>query len=159
MGTLKDRAVNGAELRSSLLIRAARAEDLDTVLGLLREASLPEAGVTESFGSFMIATRGDQVVGSCGLERYGEDGLMRSVVVAPELQRSGVGRALTEYALSRAREQRLTKVYLLTTTARSYFETLGFQVVPREQAPAGIRGSWEFSNGCPSSATFMARSP
>lgn len=141
------------------VIRDTRPEDLDGVLALLRDAGLPETGVRENFGSFLVATRGDRISGSCGLEGYGAAGLLRSVVVAPEARGAGLGRKLVRAALSRAGERDLGRVYLLTTTARAYFESLGFELTARAHAPEAIRGSWEFSNGCPSTAVFMARKP
>lgn len=139
----------------AVVIREARASDLDAVLALLRENALPDTGVSDSFGSFLVATHDERVVGSCGLERCGSDALLRSVVVAAEVRRSGIGRELVEAALLRARQQRFDGVYLLTTTAREYFEALGFERALRDEAPDAIRDSWEFSNGCPSTATFM----
>lgn len=143
----------------AVVIRDATPGDLEAVLALLRRAALPEEGVEERFGSFLVATRDDRVVGSCGLERYGANGLLRSVVVSAEERKLGIGRRLIQAALLRAREQDLAGVHLLTTTARAYFERAGFRIANRESAPEGIRGSWEFSNGCPSTAVFMSRTP
>lgn len=148
-----------ADRIDALVIRDASPRDLEAVLALLRESALPESGVREGFASFMVATRNERVVGACGLEGYGAGGLLRSVVVAPEERKHGIAQKLTTRALLRARERGMKHVYLLTTTARAYFAALGFEIALREEAPEGIRGSWEFSNGCPGTATFMRRAP
>lgn len=159
MGTVTSTANDTMDGAGSIVIREARASDLAAVLELLQSSALPETGVAEAFGAFLVATRDERVLGACGLERYGSDRLLRSVVVAREARHGGVGRRLIDTALTRAREQRVDAVYLLTTSARDYFARHGFQPTPREDAPAAIRSSWEFANGCPSSATFMARRP
>jgi amino-acid N-acetyltransferase len=151
--------VERADRVDALVIRDADPRDLAAVLALLRESALPERGVREGFASFLVATRNERLVGSCGLESYGADGLLRSVVVASEERKQGIAHELTTHALLRARERGMKHVYLLTTTARAYFAALGFEIAVREEAPEGIRGSWEFSNGCPSTATFMRRAP
>jgi N-acetylglutamate synthase-like GNAT family acetyltransferase len=46
-------------------------------------------------------------------------------------------------------------VYLLTTTAESYFPRFGFVTVPRAAVPEGVRTSIEFRSACPSTATAM----
>lgn len=139
------------------MIRGARPDELEAVLALVREAALPENGLLESFGSFLVATRAGRVVGCSGLERHGEYGLLRSVVVARGERGGGLGRRLVEAAFARAGEQRLKCVYLLTTTARDFFTRSGFAVASRDAAPESIRVSWAFVAGCPSTATFMAR--
>jgi N-acetylglutamate synthase-like GNAT family acetyltransferase len=48
--------------------------------------------------------------------------------------------------------QRLT---LLTETAAKYFETFGFRVIQRSEAPQAVTVSDEFRNVCPASATTM----
>ena len=48
--------------------------------------------------------------------------------------------------------------FLLTTTAREYFLRRGFADCSRETAPPGIRESFEFRSGCPSSAAFLKKS-
>ena len=49
-------------------------------------------------------------------------------------------------------------LYLLTTTAASFFTRLGFQPADRATAPAAIRASREFAEACPATAAFMRRS-
>jgi amino-acid N-acetyltransferase len=98
-----------------------------------------------------------RVVGVAGLELYGEDGLLRSVAVDEDYRGQGLAAALVEAVLQRAQRVGLRSVYLLTTTSRDYFARRGFKDVAREQAPPAIRESWEFKNGCPSTAAFMRR--
>ena len=136
----------------------AQPHDLPVVLELLRRADLPAEGVAEHFRNFVVVRDDACVVAAAGLEVCGEDGLLRSVVVDPAFRGSGLGGVLLEGAKDLARRSELKDLYLLTTTAREYFKGHGFADCPRELAPAGIRESWEFRTGCPSSSAFMKRS-
>jgi N-acetylglutamate synthase-like GNAT family acetyltransferase len=134
---------------------AARAQDLDAGLELLRRAGLPDTGVAEGFSDFLAVRDGTRLVGLCGLEVHGKDGLLRSLVVDPQYRGEGVGAALVDGTMARARERGVSRVYLLTTTARDYFLRRGFRDCPREDAPTAIQESWEFKSGCPSTSAFM----
>lgn len=137
-------------------IRRAKNDDLDAICKLLETASLPLEGVSESIGNFILAEgNAILVVGAAGLEVYGRFALLRSVVVAPGWQGYGVGRALTGEILSRARSRNIDEVYLLTTTAESYFPSFGFTRVERADVPDELQQSPELRGACPASATVM----
>lgn len=138
-----------------LEVDGAKAHDLPAALELLRRADLPEDGVVEQFGNYFAARDDARLVGLGGLEVHGPDGLLRSVVVDPQYRGEGVGGHLIDFALALARKMELAGVYLLTTTAHDYFLKRGFADCPREEAPAGIRGAWEFKTGCTQKAAFM----
>jgi N-acetylglutamate synthase-like GNAT family acetyltransferase len=104
-----------------------------------------------------VALEGDRIVGAAGVERYGRYGLLRSVVTAPGARRKGVAEALTRNRLDWAATEGLEAVYLLTTTAASYFPRLGFAPVDRADLPAEVQGSREFATVCPGSAVAMRR--
>src|SRR3546814_21074615 len=48
-----------------------------------------------------------------------------------------------------------TRLYLLTTTAESFFGRFGYAPIPRASAPAEITDSAEFRSLCPASAAFL----
>lgn len=136
----------------------ARTHDVPEGLDLLRRTELSEKDVAERWGHYFVVREDDgRVVGIAGLEIHGDDGLLRSVAVDTDYRGQGLGVSLIEAALGRAGQLKLETVYLLTTDAREYFARNGFADCPREDAPAAIRGSWEFSTGCPTSAAFMKR--
>jgi N-acetylglutamate synthase-like GNAT family acetyltransferase len=137
-------------------IRPAGLRDLEAVRALLRAAELPLDGLEEQFGPrYVVAEAGGELAGAAGVEVYGGDGLLRSVVVAPSHRGTGLGKALVAERLDWARRERLAALYLLTTTAPGFFATLGFESVARAATPEGIRGSREFASICPSTATVM----
>lgn len=133
----------------------AKPHDLPAALELLRRSQLPTEGVVEHFGNYVVVRDQGRLVGVAGLEVYGNDALLRSVVVDPDYRGEGAGRSLVDGALALARRMALGQVYLLTTSARAYFERCGFADCAREQAPPSIRESWEFREGCSSTSALM----
>jgi amino-acid N-acetyltransferase len=139
------------------VIRAAEAPDRAAVEALLIDAGLPIDGVVDHFGTFFVADEGGRVVAAAGLELYGEDALLRSVVVAMAARGTGLGSTLTHRALDEACARGARAVYLLTTTAETFFTRLGFERVPRDRVPEQVRASRELQGACPASATVMRR--
>ena len=137
----------------------ARPHDLGRVLELLRGEKLPERGVVDQFGHYLVVRDDTQLIGVCGIEVHGEYGLLRSVAVDREYREHGVGDCLVRGALELASGKlRLKALYLLTATAPRYFERYGFHECVRAEAPDAIRESWEFRTGCPDTAVLMKRS-
>jgi amino-acid N-acetyltransferase len=139
------------------VVRPATAADHGEVVALLEAAELPVAGVTPALPEYFVAEAGGRIVGAIGLETYGPDALLRSAVVDPAARGAGVGVALVERVLDRARERGLRSVYLLTTTAERYFPRFGFDRISREEVSDGVRTSLEFREACPASAVVMRR--
>jgi amino-acid N-acetyltransferase len=125
------------------------------VLALIASAGLPEQGVAEAFGGFHVFEEEGRVIGAAGLERHGSFGLLRSVVVDPAARSRRAGAALVEAVLASAAEEGVASVYLLTTTAEHYFPRFGFERIARDEVPAEIVASTEFSAICPASAAVM----
>lgn len=138
-------------------IRPLGGDDLPAVLALLERAGLPLVGVQENLDAFMIVEHDGSVIACGGVERYGSDGLLRSVAVDARQRRRGIAAALTQHLERRAQAQGMNTLYLLTTTAAGYFTRSGYERCERDEAPSGVRSSWEFRSGCPSSAVLMRR--
>jgi amino-acid N-acetyltransferase len=139
-------------------LRPATQEDLSAILALLKESSLPTAGLgDQALTDFIVAERGGRLVGVVGLEIYRESALLRSAAVEPSWRGTGIGRALVERALDLSRKRGIRDVFLLTTTAEDYFPRFGFCCVTRDSVPAAVRGSAEFQGACPDSAVVMRK--
>jgi amino-acid N-acetyltransferase len=138
-------------------IERARPEDVDALLRLLEQNHLPTAGFRDHLATALVARRDGGVVGSAALEIYPDGALLRSVAVAPDLQRRGLGHDLGEAAIRLARELHAPALYLLTTTAEGFFPKLGFERIARSEVPASVQTSIEFTSACPSSATVMRK--
>ena len=55
------------------------------------------------------------------------------------------------------RKHGISSLFLLTTTAESFFRRLGYERVPREDAPPEVQNTSEFSDICPVSSAFMLK--
>ena len=95
--------------------------------------------------------------GIVGLERHGDAGLLRSLAVRHDRRGSGLGSALVLEVERLAEEQGLASLYLLTTTAATFFAHRGYARCARESAPAAIAATREFTELCPSTATVMLK--
>lgn len=133
----------------------AQAYDLAAARELLHRVSLPDHGVAEQFGHYLVVRDAIRLVGLCGVEVCGDDGLLRSVAVDPDYRGEGIGGLLVAGAQDLARKLKLDSLYLLTTTAGPFFRRHGFEDWAREKAPAAVRESWEFRTGCPSTSALM----
>lgn len=142
-------------MNQALRLRQAGPSDWPAVESLLRANSLPLDGAREHLSTLVLALSGDEVVGCAGAEPHGDVALLRSVAVAPGLQRQGIGAQLLSLLIGEARRRSLKSLYLLTTTARDYFARLGFEPADRTSAPAALLQSAEFRGACPDSADFM----
>lgn len=140
---------------SDALIRQAEAHDLEAVLALLRSAGLPTEGVREHFRHFLVAELDGAIVGCVGLELYGAHTLLRSLAVAKEHQKQGLGTRLTQQIIAQASSLGLKEIILLTTTAENFFRHFGFEKITREEAPREVHKSVEFHSACPTTATCM----
>ena len=139
------------------MIRAAQLHDRESVEALLTDEKLPIDGVADHFSSFFVVEAGGKIVGAAGLELYGKDALLRSVVVSRTTKGTGMGTLLTRHVIDEAFARGARSIYLLTTTAEAFFPRFGFARIAREDAPEGLRDSREFQGACPASATVMRR--
>lgn len=142
---------------NEITIADATHEDGPAILALLERSELPTAGLLEHLDNAIVARRNATLVGAAALEMYGDSALLRSVVVAPSERGTRIGHRLTASALSRAKNQGVQTVYLLTTTAEHFFPKFGFEQIGRSDVPVGVQRSVEFSSACPASAIVMRK--
>jgi arsenite methyltransferase len=140
--------------RSTVELRPARAADLGPIQRLLTEASLHTADVNPAMlDGFVVAERGERLLGVAGVEVRANEGLLRSVAVAPDERGRGLGLALVRDRIAWARRRELRVLALLTNTAGEFFPRLGFRTIPRDAFPAALRATAEFAEVCCQSAT------
>jgi amino-acid N-acetyltransferase len=124
--------------------------------GLLAAANLPISDLTdEQLTSFFYCGAAAEPSALIGLEIYGREALLRSLVVDPSLRSTGLGSALVERAEAYAANHGVGTLYLLTTTAEAFFAHRGYHRIDRSLAPAAIRSTGEFAGLCPASSAFM----
>jgi GNAT superfamily N-acetyltransferase len=90
-------------------------------------------------GSVFVARDGNGVLGHLQLVRTDDDGTVeiKNMAVAAPHQGAGIGRALIEHALVRAREEGATRVLVATGTADvgnlRFYQRLGFRMLSIER--------------------------
>lgn len=141
--------------RSADLSSATEA-DLPAVRALLDAASLP-TGDLPGADRVLVLRSGDRVLGCVAVEAHGDAGLLRSLALLPEARGHGLGRRLVAAAEALARTDQLGSLVLLTTTAAPFFQSLGYAVMDRADAPPSVRQSSEFRGSCCASATCLGK--
>jgi amino-acid N-acetyltransferase len=137
-------------MASVITQRLATSADLSRIKEFVKGKGLPDQSIERFVQNFVIAERenGKILVGVAGLEPYGESGLLRSVAVDEQFRGAGLGRKLVESIVRNAKERGVKNLYLLTETARGYFERLGFQIIRRDEIDERVRASVEFTEIC-----------
>lgn len=137
-------------------IISAAPKDEAGIKALLQTCELPFEDLSPAhLIHFLVVKDANQLMGTVGLEVCGEFGLLRSLAIAEAWRGQGLGLRLVEQIESYAHSQQISTLYLLTTTADKFFARLGYQVIPRQSAPAPLQGTAEFKSICPDSAVCM----
>ena len=140
------------------MIGTASPADHPAVVALLDASGLPRRDVTDALlAHFLVAKGGDELLGVIGLEPLGDVGLLRSLVVAASHRGRGLGIELTRALERHARDQGVAQLFLLTTTAERFFGKLGYETIPREDAPPPIQGTTEYRELCSSTSICMVK--
>ncbi|MGF6157316.1 N-acetylglutamate synthase-like GNAT family acetyltransferase [Ensifer sp. KUDG1] len=136
-------------------IRLEPVPGSDPELKLALSASgLPTEDLEDAGRSFFRAVCSDGgTVGYAGIELCGDAILLRSMVILPEHRGKALGKSLTRETLKAVNVD--SAVFLATTSAAPFFETLGFAVIERADVPPAVLATRQLSGICPASATIM----
>jgi amino-acid N-acetyltransferase len=127
-------------------------------VALLQAQGLPASDITdEHLEHFFYMGSAHSPTGLVGVEIYGADALLRSLAVAETARAQGLGSALVQHAEDYAASCSVGAMYLLTTTAETFFERRGYRRVDRTEAPQAIQTTVEFASLCPVSSAFMIK--
>jgi ribosomal-protein-alanine N-acetyltransferase len=135
----------------SLTIAPMRRRHLPEVLAI-EAASYPRPWSSRLFEeelerrgrAYLVARRGERVVGYAGVLMIAEDGHIATVAVDPAERRTGVGRSLllvlVEQSLALGADQLTLEVRVSNVAAQELYRSFGF-------APAGARKAYYADNG------------
>lgn len=140
---------------SAMQLRSATIADGALIQTWLEQHQLPTDDLPDILNCLYLGVQDDCIVGVGGIERHGHDGLLRSLVITPALQRQGYGQQLCHQLIQQAHAEGLQALYLLTNTAPDFFARLGFEQIERRSAPATMQQTTEFKTLCPDSAICM----
>jgi amino-acid N-acetyltransferase len=128
------------------------------VVAMLATAGLPSEDLRDGqLEHFFYAGSDGSPTGLVGLEIYGADALLRSLVVEERERGRGLGVALVRRAEAHAACQGVHSIYLLTMTAAPFFHRLDYARLDRAAAPPSILRTSEFASLCPASSAFMVK--
>ena len=116
----------------------------DGLAAALAKAGLP-ADDLEAPGLLIWRFENDDVpVGFGGLEIFGDQALLRSVVTLPPVRNRGIGTAIVATLEAEARIRGCRAVWLVTDQAAAFFRGRGYRACERSEAPAPIRAAATF---------------
>lgn len=130
-------------------------EHFEAFRSLLKASNLPADDLNFKRDLLVGYYEGDELVGTGGLEVHGNYALLRSLSVKFGIRGKAVGTTITEFLLKEAKKKKIKAVYLLTETAKGFFQKRGFKDVPRTEVPEEVKKSSEFSHVCPTTAAVM----
>jgi len=139
--------------RGPLATRKATMRDIHALLQLINSyaaegAMLPrtEFEISENIRDFTVVYAGSQLIGCGALHFYTPtSGEIRSLAVAPQVKRQGVGVLLIEALEKEAINNELSAIFAFTYVA-DFFRKLGFEQVDRGLLPLKV---WKDCLSCP----------
>lgn len=126
------------------VVRPATIDDIGGILGLI--TPLEESGVLVSrsreqleleINHFFVMLRDGLITACCALLPYAEEniGELACVAVHPDYQKQGRAQALLDQVERSARQQRLKRLFALTTHAPHWFIERGFKLAALDDLP------------------------
>ncbi|WP_442596928.1 GNAT family N-acetyltransferase [Neobacillus sp. D3-1R] len=130
------------------MIRMACEQDLPTLVQFLEKANLGTEGLKETIEYFLLLEdESGRLRGTIGVEPFGENGLLRSLVVTAGMTEKDI-LLLFQQILRLTKEKEMTSLFLATNKRESvsFFEMLGFTIVPESSLPEDLYRSEHIKN-------------
>lgn len=140
---------------NTAIITITTEQDFETFKSLLKSSNLPSDDLNMQRDLLVAYVEDGQMVGTGGLEIYGSYGLLRSLSVKLGTRGKALGTTIMNYLIDEARSRGIKGIYLLTETARGFFQRKGFVDVERGQVPSELHASSEFTFTCSKNAAVM----
>ena len=117
----------------------------DGLVAAVTKAGLPADNLDSADALFWRFENNDVPVGFGGLEIYGDQALLRSVVTLPPVRGCGVGSDIVALLETEARIRGCRVVWLVGDKATEFFSGLGYRACEASQAPQVIRETKSFA--------------
>lgn len=132
---------------SEIYIRQAKIKDVVNIQQLInsyaQEGKLLPRSLSELYEGlrdFFVAEIDGKIIGCCALHIVWEDlAEIRSLVVAQDMTKQGVGTKLLNAAINSAKELEVNKIFVLTYNP-GFFKASGFKLVDKSTLPHKIWG-------------------
>ena len=131
--------------------------DFATVFELLNEAELDYSDLKQPGIRLFQLVENGILCAVGGLEIRDGQALLRSVAVKKEWQGTGLGKKLVAQIEKAAGQSGIRSLYLLTTTASGFFQSLGYSIIHRDDFAEPLKKTAQFAGLCPVSAVCMKK--
>ncbi len=129
----------------------------ESIVAMLTAEKLPVDDLPANLENFLVIRQNDEVIGVIGMEIYGGYSLLRSLAIRPDWRSRGIASKLLREIEILAHLKGSKAIYLLTETAPDYFDQKNYIKITRNEVPAEVQQSSEFSHVCPQSAIVMMK--
>jgi N-acetylglutamate synthase-like GNAT family acetyltransferase len=129
----------------------------DGLAAALARAGLPADDIQSDGPMFWRFENEDVPVGFGGLQIFGDQALLRSVVTLPPVRKRGIGSAIVTALETEARALHCRVIWAVTETGASFFTQLGYRACERDEAPDVIRTTGEFARPRAGSGTCLTK--
>ena len=135
------------------MVRAAKISDAEAIRDLVNyyaeRGRMLHHSLESVYGSlrdFHVCHRNGRLTGCGALTiSWGDLGEIRSLAVAPEKQKQGIGRKLVAHAIAEAKALGLKRIFTLTYEPE-FFARFGFNIIDKETLPTKV---WRDCLHCP----------
>ncbi len=139
-------------------INSVEPHDLKQIVAFLKEQELPTEDINpHNLKNFFKLADENEILAIAGLELYEHDGILRSLAVRDHVQERGLGTKMVRFIEKMAEDSGITRLFLLTETAESFFKKLEYSKYDRSTVPTAVNQSMEFSELCSESAVCMKK--
>jgi N-acetylglutamate synthase-like GNAT family acetyltransferase len=108
---------------------------------------------------FWVFEEAGALLGAMGIQDRGDVQLIRHAYVAPKAQRRGVGGALLEHLLTRARKPMLVGTWAAAGWAIDFYRRHGFELVSPERKTELLRAYWTIPERQVETSVVLERTP
>lgn len=138
-------------------MRFATEQDVDKLIRFLGQAEVNGKKVDRIYPQFMLLEDENGVIqATIGYEKAGSDGLLRSLVLSPAVDKVQFLRFFQAFLIY-IQQQGVEKLYLITNKKGSLplFHTFGFTIVEKDNVPEGIQDLEHFQTSMKQQEAFV----
>jgi amino-acid N-acetyltransferase len=130
--------------RDTCVYRRGSPADIPVLATLIVSGELPPFFLEEIVDGFLVIEHDARLVGAGGVEFYGQDAVIRSVVVDPGARGLGLGIDIARLLEEDAFASGARDVYLFTLHAYRFWLKRGYSDLALDEWPANVRENWQY---------------
>ncbi|MEP6724537.1 MAG: GNAT family N-acetyltransferase, partial [Bacteroidota bacterium] len=94
-------------MQTTINIQKAGTKNFDAICQLLSEEHLPTTDLNPLLENFFVAAENNEIAGVIGMDKYGDVGLLRSVIIKKSYRKKGIAAALINQVFIIAKKQNM----------------------------------------------------